>query len=311
MAVGCAAGSSGGASAPWLPVKEGTAVGEQRPNAQRLQLAARLRRLREAAGQLQEHSAATLGCDTSKISRIEHGHSGLKAAELEKLLDLYQVTGPERQELLEVGKEARQRGRRKLYGDTLPGYFRRFIDLEVDATEIRCYEGELVPGLLQTEDYARALIRVALLGAEQTEVDRRVKIRMDRHAILTRKAPPPPRLWCVLGEAVFARPVGGPEVMRAQMEHLLQITTEPTTVTVQVLPFSVGEYPGLGGSFSLLSLDSAAPTIGHMDTLGIGSTYVEREDVASLIERFDRLRAKSLEPEKSREFILNRIAQQR
>ncbi|MGH3853826.1 MAG: helix-turn-helix domain-containing protein [Pseudonocardiaceae bacterium] len=292
-------------------MKEGIAVGEQRPNAQRLQLAARLRRLREAAGQLQEHAAATLGCDTSKISRIEHGHSGLKAAELEKLLDLYQVTGPERQELLEVGKEARQRGRRKLYGDTLPGYFRRFIDLEADATEIRCYEGELVPGLLQTEDYARALIRAALLGAEQTEVDRRVKIRMDRHAILTRKAPPPPRLWCMLDEAVFARPVGGLEVMRAQMEHLLKITTEPTTVTVQILPFSVGAHPALGASFSLFSLDTAVPVIGHMDTLAVPNTYIEREGVAILVEHFDRLRAIALGPEESREFILNRIARQR
>jgi transcriptional regulator with XRE-family HTH domain len=298
-------------SAPWPPVKEGIAVSEQRPTVQRLQLGARLRRKREAAGQLQQQAAAALDCDTSKISRIESGRSGLKAAELEKLLDLYRVTGPERQELLDVGKEARQRGRRKLYGDTLPGHFRRFIDLEADATKIRCYEGELVPGLLQTEDYARALIRTALFGADQAEVERRVKIRMDRQAILIREAPPPPRLWCVLGEAAFARPVGGPEVMRAQMEHLLQSTTEPTTVTVQVLPFSVGEYPGLGGSFSLLSLDTAASPIGHMDTLGVGSVYVEREGAASLIERFDRLRAKALGPEESREFILNRIAQQR
>jgi len=284
-------------------------MGEQRPTVQRLQLGATLRRKREAAGQLQEQAAAALDCDTSKISRIEHGRSGLKAAELEKLLDLYQVTGPERQELLDVGRDARQRGRRKLYGDTLPGYFRRFIDLEADATEIRSYEGELVPGLLQTEDYARALIRVALFGADQAEVDRRVKIRMDRKVILTRDAPPPPRLWCVLGEAVFARPVGGSEVSRAQMDHLLQITTEPTTVTVQVLPFSVGEYPGLGGSFSLLSLGTAARTIGHMDTLGVGATYVERESVASLVERFDRLRATALGPEESRAFILERIAQ--
>jgi transcriptional regulator with XRE-family HTH domain len=298
-------------SARWPPVKEGTAVGEQRPTVQRLQLGATLRRKREAAGQLQEQAAAALDCDTSKISRIEHGRSGLKAAELEKLLDLYGVTGPERQELLDIGKDARQRRRRKLYGDTLPGYFRRFIDLEADATEIRCYEGELVPGLLQTEDYARALIRTALFDADQTEVDRRVKIRTDRQVILTRETPPPPQLWCVLGEAAFARPIGGPEVMRAQLEHLLQSTTEPTTVTVQALPFSVGEYPGLGGSFSLLSLDTAAPVIGHMDTLGIGSTYVEREDVTNLIERFDRLLAKALGPEESRTFILERIGQHR
>jgi transcriptional regulator with XRE-family HTH domain len=286
-------------------------MGEQRPTVQRLQLGATLRRKREAAGQRQEEAAAALDCDTSKISRIEHGRSGLKVAELEKLLDLYQVTGSERQELLDVGRDARQRGRRKLYGDTLPGHFRRFIDLEADATEIRCYEGELVPGLLQTENYARVLIRVALFGADQAEVDRRVKIRMDRKVILARDAPPPPRLWCVLGEAAFARPVGGPQVSRTQMEHLLQITTEPTTVTVQVLPFSVGEYPGLGGSFNLLSLGTAAPTIGHMDTLGVGSTYVERESVASLVECFDRLRATALGPEESRAFILERIGQQR
>ncbi len=286
-------------------------MGEQRPTAQRLQLGATLRRKREAAGQRQEQAAEALDCDTSKISRIEHGRSGLKSAELAKLLDLYQVTGPERQELLGIGKEARQRGRRKLYGDTLPGYFRRFIDLEADATEIRCYEGELVPGLLQTEDYARALIRVALFGADQAEVDRRVNIRMDRKGILARDTPPPPRLWSVLGEAVFARPVGGREVLRAQMEHLLQITTEPTIVTMQVLPFSVGTSPGLGSSFTLLSLGTVAPTIGHVDTMGVGATYIEQEGVTSLIELFDRLRATALGPEESRAFILDRIRQQR
>ena len=286
-------------------------MGEQRPTVQRLQLGATLRRKREAAGQRQEQAAAALDCDTSKISRIEHGRSGLKVAELEKLLDLYQVTGPERQELLDIGKEARQRGRRKLYGDTLPGYFRRFIDLEADATEIRSYEGEVVPGLLQTEDYARALIRSALFRVDQAEVDRRVKIRMDRKVIIAREAPSPPRLWYVLGEAVFARPVGGIDVLQAQIEHLLQVTAEPTTVTLQILPFSAGAHPALGVSFSLFSLGTAIPVIGHMDTLGVGSTYVEREGVASLIEHFDRLRATALGPEESREFILNRIGQQR
>jgi transcriptional regulator with XRE-family HTH domain len=296
----------------WQPsVKEGTAVGEQRPTAPRLQLGATLRRKREAAGHLQEHAAAALACDTSKISRIEHGRSGLKVAELERLLDLYQVTGPERQELLDIGKEARQRGRRKLYGDTLPGRFRRFIDLEAAATEIRCYEGELVPGLLQTEDYARALIRTALFGADQTEVDRRIKIRMDRQAILTRDTPPPPRLWCVLGEAAFARPIGGPEVLRAQIEHLLHAIAEPTTVTVQVLPFSVGAYPGLGGSFCLFSLGTAAPKVGHMDTLSVVSTDVEHEAVTDLVEVFDRLRTTALGPDESRTFMLDRIGQQR
>lgn len=281
-------------------------MSDQRPTVQRLQLGTTLRRKREIAGLLQEHAAAALDCDTSKISRIENGRSGLKAAELEKLLDLYQVIEPERQELLDVGKESRQRGRRKLYGDTLPGYFRRFLDLEADATEIRCYEGELIPGLLQTEDYARALIRAALFGADQTEVDRRVKIRMDRHVILTREEPL--RLWCVLGEAALARQVGGTEVMRAQMQHLLQATAEPTTVALQIMPFAAGAHPSLGASFSLFSLGTAVPTIGYMDTLGLGGTYIEREGTTSLIEQFDWLRAKALGPEESRESILNRIA---
>jgi transcriptional regulator with XRE-family HTH domain len=286
-------------------------MGEQRPTAQRLQLGATLRRKREAAGQRQEQAAEALDCDTSKISRIEHGRSGLKAAELEKLLDLYNVTGPERQILLDIGKGARQRGRRKLYGDTLSGRFRRFMDLEADATEIRCYEGELIPGLLQTEDYAGALIRSALFGADQAEVDRRIKIRMDRKAVLTRDAPPPPRLWCVLGEAAFVRPIGGPDVLRAQVEHLLQATAELTTVTVQVLPFSVGAYPGLGSSFCLFNLGAAAPEVGHMDTLSVGSTDVEHEAVTNLAELFDRLRTIALGPGETRAFMLERIRQQR
>lgn len=149
-----------------------------------------------------------------------------------------------------------------------------------------------------------------MFGADQAEVDRRVKIRMDRKLILAREAPPP-RLWCVLGEAAFARPVGGTEVLRSQMEHLVQSTVEPTTVTLQVLPFAAGAHPGLGAAFSLFSLGAAAPEVGHVDTLGVGSTYVERESAANLIELFDRLRAIALGPEESRAFILDRIAQQR
>jgi hypothetical protein len=118
-------------------------------------------------------------------------------------------------------------------------------------------------------------------------------------------------LWCVLGEAVFARPIGGADVLQAQIEYLLQAAAEPTTVTLQVLPFAVGAHPGLGGSFSLFSLGTAAPEIGHMDALSVGSTYAEREDVTNLIERFDRLRATALGPDESRAFILDRIAQQR
>lgn len=205
--------------------------------------------------------------------------------------------------MLALGKAARRKERRRLYGDSLPNWFRRYLDLEADASQIWAYEGEVIPGLLQTGDYARALIRAALFGKGPDDVDRRVKIRMDRQALLTRRDPPPLRLWCVIGEAAFARPVGGPGVMRLQIEHILDATAEPTSVVVQVLPFSAGEHVGLGGCVNLLCLEGDRPAIGYMDSLGGGGVYVEREGVELLIEVFDHLRATALGPDESRRFL--------
>lgn len=275
---------------------------DQRPTVQRMQLGAILRRHRKATGIRQEDAAKLLECDTSKISRVELGKTSLRPAELERLLDHYGIAETEREELLTMTRSARNQPRRPLYGDVLPGWFRRYLDLESEATEIRTYEGELIPGLLQHKDYARALVRAALFGVGDDEVDRRVELRMSRKHVLDRTDPPPPRVCCVIGEAAFRRPIGGFDTMRAQIRHLLDLTEEPTRVTVQMLPFALGECPNLGVSFTLLSMDTLAPQVGFIDT-SVSGTYLEPGNIASRVDVFDRLRAIARGFEETRTFL--------
>lgn len=275
-------------------------MGDQRPTVQRMQLGALLRKLRDARGVRQEDAAGRIGCDTSKISRIENGRSGVKQAEITALLTLYEADDAARAEVLPLASAARQRRRHKLYGDTLPGWFRRYLDLESESTEIRAYQGELVPGLVQTEEYARALVRASVFGVGDDEVERRVRLRMDRQRILER--PRPPRVWCVLGEAALRRPVGDRHVMRGQIERLLEVSAEPTRVTVQVLPFEAGAHPALGAAFDMLSMNTAEPTICYAEAL-VGGTYLDPEAVASMAEVFDRLLSTAWSFARTRTFL--------
>ena len=220
------------------------------PTVQRMLVGARLRRLRTDLGLTREQAADHIRASAWKIHRLENGQVSFKERDLRDLLDLYQEHDPQDvADTLAMAREANHPGWWQHYGDVLPAWFRAYVDLESAAGLIRTYEGQFVPGLLQTDDYIRAVVRGAHLKDQDEELGRRVRLRMARQAVLIREQPP--RLWAVVDEAALRRPVGGPEVMRGQLERLIEATKLPN-VTLQVLPFDAGAHPAMVGSFSVL-----------------------------------------------------------
>ena len=219
------------------------------PTVQRLVLGGHLRRLREDAGMTTERAAASIRGSHSKISRMEHGRVGFKERDIADLLTLYGVGfGAEREALLNLAKEANTPGWWQGYSDILPHWVEPYFGLEAAASFIREYELQFVPGLLQTEAYARAVIRLGNLPSED-EVERRAKARISRQQILHRDTPP--KVWAVLDEGALRRVIGGPQVMREQLLHLIEMCDHPA-VTLQILPFSAGAHRAMGGPFTIL-----------------------------------------------------------
>jgi hypothetical protein len=219
------------------------------PTVQRLVLGGHLRRLREEAGMTTERAAAAIRGSHSKISRMEHGRVGFKERDIADLLTLYGVgPGDEREALLRLAREANTPGWWQGYSDILPHWVEPYFGLEAAASFIRQYELQFVPGLLQTEAYARAVIR---LGNSPTEEDviRRADARVARQEILRRENPP--RLWAVMDEGALRRVIGGREVMREQLRHLIDMCDHPA-VTLQILPFGAGAHRAMGGAFTIL-----------------------------------------------------------
>ena len=219
------------------------------PTVQRLVLGGHLRRLREQAGMTTERAAASIRGSHSKISRMEHGRVGFKERDITDLLTLYGVVdGPEREALLNLAKEANTPGWWQAYSDILPHWVEPYFGLEAAASFIREFELQFVPGILQIEEYARAVIRLGNLPSED-EVVRRAQARISRQEILRR--PDPPRVWAVLDEGALRRHIGGRDVMRAQLRHLIEMCDHPN-VTLQILPFSAGAHRAMGGPFTIL-----------------------------------------------------------
>jgi len=224
------------------------------PTVQRLVLGGHLRRLREDAGMTTERAAASIRGSHSKISRMEHGRVGFKERDIADLLTLYGVgSGEEREALLNLVREANTPGWWQGYSDILPHWVEPYFGLEAAASFIREYELQIVPGLLQTEDYARGVIRLGNLLSDE-EVNRRTQARVSRQHILRRDTPP--RLWAVLDEGALSRIIGGRDVMRAQLRHLIEMCEHPA-VTLQILPFSAGAHRAMGGPFTILRYSEA------------------------------------------------------
>jgi uncharacterized protein DUF5753/helix-turn-helix protein len=265
-------------------------------------LGAHLRRLRERAGVTRPEAGWAIRASESKISRIELGRVGFKVRDVEDLLSLYSVTDPEeRDRLVQLARDANSRGWWHRYHDVTPDWFDAYLGLEAAADLIRTYEVQFVPGLLQTDAYARAVIMLGHGTAPSAQIDRRAELRMARKQLLDR--PDPPRLWAVLDEAVLHRPIGGPAVLRAQIESLLQVA-EQGNVRLQVMPFRSGGHAAAGGAFSILRFpQKEMPDVVYIEHLTSGLYLDRREDVDHYAAAMGRLVIEAEPPNRTPELL--------
>jgi hypothetical protein len=274
------------------------------PTALRIMLGAHLRRLREEAGISRTDAGWAIRGSESKISRLELGRVGFKVRDVDDLLTLYKLDDPEQRErLLMLARDANNPGWWQRYDDLTPTWFHSYLGLEMAADLIRTFELQFVPGLLQTPEYARAVVQ---LGRDRpppsAEVDRLVTLRMSRQTVLTRKRPA--RLWAVIDEAVLRRPIGGDAVFRAQLEHLLEASRRHN-VTLQVIPFDGGGYPATGGAFSLLRFNEAdLPDVVYIEHLTSAVYLDKREDLDLYVVTMDALAVAAAQP-RATERIIN------
>jgi transcriptional regulator with XRE-family HTH domain len=272
------------------------------PTVGRRRLGLELRRFRESAGITIDTVADRLECSASKISRIETGHTGATPRDVRDMLAVYGVDGPAAEDLVQVARDARQKGWWHLYGAVLTG---AYVGLEAAASSIHTYEVQIVPGLLQTEDYARTLIQCGRPETPAADVERRVRVRMARQSLLSQDDPL--NFWVVLDETVFHRRVGGATVMRVQLDRLLAATALPT-VTIQVLPFAAGAHVAMEGSFTILGYDDPAdPDVVFAENAAGGLFLEKDEELRQYHDIFDHLRASALAPDESRAFIAQRL----
>ncbi len=268
----------------------------------RILLGSQLRRLREARSVSRQEAGYVIRASESKISRLELGRVSFKERDVDDLLTLYGVDdAEERAVLLQLARDANTPGWWHRYSDILPGWFQTYVGLEESAALIRTYELQFVPGLLQSEGYARAVIRQGNAGASEHEIDQRVDLRMQRQERLT--APEAPRLWAVLDEGALRRPIGGPEVMRGQFEHLIRMAKLPN-VTVQIMPFRFGGHAAEGGAFSILRFpEQDLPDVVYVENL-TGAMYLDkRDDVDTYLQVMERLCVDSETPERTVELL--------
>ncbi|GAA2240251.1 transcriptional regulator [Streptomyces ruber] len=270
------------------------------PTVRRRRLGQELRRLREQKGMTAEEVADRLLVSQSKISRLENGRRSISQRDVRDLCGVYEVEDLRVVDsLMQMAKDSRQQGWWHAFGD-VP--YSVYIGLETDAASLRVYDPQVVPGLLQTEAYAAALIDGALVEAPTADVEKRVKVRMRRQERIS-SPDYPLRLWTVLDEAALRRVIGGRDVMREQLQHLIKQSELPH-VTVQVLPFSMGAHPGVSGQYAILEFpDTADSSVVYIE--GVTSDlYLEKaQDVQKYSVMYEHLRAQALGAEQSREFI--------
>jgi transcriptional regulator with XRE-family HTH domain len=270
------------------------------PTVLRILLGTQLRRLRTEKGISREEAGYSIRASHAKISRLELGQVSFKQRDVADLLTLYGVTDPaEREPLIALAKQANAPGWWHKYGDLLPGWFEVYIGLEGAASSIRTYENQFVPGLLQTPAYAKAVIQLGNERASDAELERRVALRTTRQKRLESGL----TLWAVIDEAVVRRALGGPEVMREQIRHLLEATNE-RNITLQVMPFERGGHAAAGGSFSILRFpERELPDVVYMEQL-TSALYLDKPvDSDHYMEVMDRLSIQAEQPKKTRQFL--------
>ena len=267
------------------------------PTVLRILLGSQLRLLREVKGITREEAGYAIRASGSKISRMELGRVSFKERDVTDLLKLYGVDEDETATLVALAIQANSPGWWHKYGDVLPDWFQVYVGLEEAASLIRLYEVQFVPGLLQTADYARAVVRLGQPGAAPEEIERRISLRMGRQELLTK--PGGPRLWAIVDEAALRRPIGGTEVMRAQLVQLIQATEDPN-VTLQVMPFRSGGHAAEAGAFTIMRFpEPDLPDVVYLEQLTSALYLDKRDDVEKYTEVMERLSVESESPERS------------
>ncbi len=278
------------------------------PTVSRIILGTQLRRLREAKGISREAAGAEIRASHAKISRLELGRVGFKERDIADLLTLYGVTDEkQRAEYLGLMTQANVRGWWQQNSDLLPGWFEMYLRLEQEARVIRTYQVQFVPGLLQTPEYAREVILAGHRAVPEHELDRRVQLRVGRQKILAE--PGAPQFWVVLDEAALRRPLGSPEIMRAQVEYLLA-TAERPNVTVQVLPFSRGGHAAAGGPFTILRFaERDLPDVVYLEQLNSAVYVDKRSDVEEYLTVMERVSLQAETPVRSTAMLRELLAE--
>lgn len=277
------------------------------PTVRRRRLAAELRRLRARAEVTQQQAAVHLGCTQAKIGRFETAKRSPSVGDVSALLDFYGVEGCERDQLINLARDARKRGWWHSYSDVLPEWYETYVGLEAEASSIHTYEAEAIPGLLQTREYAHAITKATLIRADESEISRRVDLRIQRQQRVVGEDPL--ELWAVVGEAALRRRVGGPGVLRRQLEHLLKLVQLPH-VTLQVMPLDAGAHPAQAGPFVILRYSNHIdPDVVYLET-HVGGLYLEREiELSNYVTMMDHLRAHAVDPDGSVELMHQRIGE--
>ncbi|MGW4466456.1 helix-turn-helix domain-containing protein [Micromonospora sp. NBC_01796] len=270
-------------------------------------LGAQLRRLREANGVTREAAGWEIRASESKISRMELGRVGFKERDVADLLTLYGVHDDgERAVLLGLARDANEPGWWHRYGDILPQWFQSYLGLEAASSLIRTYEVQFIPGLLQSRDYARAVVLLGHRAAASEEVERRVNLRMARQQLLTR--PDAPQLWAVVDEAALRRPIGGPEVMWGQINALIEATKLPN-VRLQVMPFASGGHAAAGGAFSILRFpDRDLPDVVYIEQLTSALYLDKRDDVDHYAAAMERVCVEAEPPARTPDILARILA---
>ncbi|MFB7499740.1 helix-turn-helix domain-containing protein [Streptomyces sp. NPDC056161] len=265
-------------------------------------LGSQLRRLRESRGITREAAGYSIRASESKISRMELGRVSFKTRDVEDLLTLYGITDEaERESLLSLAREANVAGWWHSYSDVLPNWFPTYVGLEGAASLIRVYEVQFVHGLLQTEEYARAVVQRGMKGASVADVERRVALRLERQKYLVSENAPD--LHIILDEAALRRPYGDREVMRGQLQHLIEISERPN-VRLQIVPFSLGGHSGESGAFTILSFpESDLSDVVYLEQLTSALYLDKREDVTQYEHALKELQQDSPGPDESRDLL--------
>jgi transcriptional regulator with XRE-family HTH domain len=268
------------------------------PTVRSKRLRRELRRLREERGLTIEQVAIQAGSEwnPSTLGRWENGDRRIRPADLRSLFEVYEVPAEQREILMTLAREARQRGWWQVYGDVLPSEYSSYIGLETEALSMRTYQQQLIPALVQTGEYARAVIRAGRPDDTDAQIGRRAAVRLDRQNVLADDHPM--NLWAVIDEAAIRRVVGSPEVMQNQLNHIAEVAERPG-IQLQVLPFSTGAHAAMAASFVILGFEGPDPDVVYLDT-GTSALFVEEtSEVGAYRLMFDHLRASALAPGES------------